>query len=141
MLGETFSFDLLCIFKYSWNGFLLSSWRLAVLYGRWAGDCSLESLELGAHLLSSDGWDLLDTSELWLEVTDGETLALESSLLHSVVVEGADGVEIFSLLERLELLNAVVHGEHLLHAVVVLAHVVAVLENSKSPVDLILEHF
>ena len=92
------------------------------------------SLELG---------DLVDASEYWMPVLHFETLALERVLLHALVVECANGVQVGALGELLELLGRLVQLEHLFDAVVVLAHVVLVLVDAESTVDLILEaeHF
>ena len=98
-------------------------------------------LEFGSHSFSRESWYLGDSTALWLVILDFESLSLDGVLLHFVVVVSANCVKIVSLLQLLKHLNAVVHLEHLLNAVVVVAHVVAVLENSKCSVDLILKHY
>jgi len=67
-----------------------------------------------------------------------EALALESVGLHALVVIGANSVKILSLRQLLELFWGLVEIEDFFNAVIMVTNVVAVLENSKSSVDLIL---
>ena len=59
-----------------------------------------------------------------------QTIALECVALHAIVVVGAHGIYVRALSQLLELLGRLVQLEHLLDAVVVLAHVVLVLEDA-----------
>ena len=90
----------------------------------------------------SEGGDL-DALSLRVEVFVSQTsiLALggggaEGEGLHSVVVEGADGVEVGAGCQLLQLLLGVVQIEDLLDAVEVLADVVLVNADAQSLVDL-----
>ena len=65
-----------------------------------------------------------------------EAVALKSVLLHLVVVEGTDCVNIRSGCQLLHELLGIVELEHLLDAVKVLSDVVLVLEDAKGLVDL-----
>ena len=94
------------------------------------GNEKLYSLELG---------DLVDTAEGWVPVLHFEALTLEGVGLHALVVIGAHSVKIFSLGQLLELLWGLVEIEEFFNAVIMVTNVVAVLENSKSSVDLILK--
>ena len=87
--------------------------------------------------------DLVDAAHSWVPVVHFKAFALESVGLHAVVVEGAHGVDIGALRELLELLGSGVQFEQLFDAVEVVAHVVVVLIDAKSSVDLILvtKHF
>ena len=77
---------------------------------------------------------------VWVVVLEFESVSLKGILLHSVVIKGADGVEIFSLGEFLEVLNAVVILKDLLDAEEVLSHVVLVLEHTQGAMDLVFVH-
>ena len=94
---------------------------------RWGASCSV-------HL-----GNCCNATELGVPVLHFESLAGERVVLHALVVPRANRVQIGALSKRLELLGSLVHGEDLLDAVVVVAHVVAVLENTEGTVDLILE--
>ena len=80
-----------------------------------------------------------DASGCGVVVSVGETVG-EGGLLHSLVVPGADRVQVGSGLEVLERLLAAVQFKDLLHAVVELAHVVAVLTHFERTVDLVSVH-
>ena len=70
-----------------------------------------------------------------------EAVALECELLHLLVVEGADGIQVRTACQFLQLLHRVVHLQHLLHAVIVVPHVVLVLENTQGSLNLVFVHF
>lgn len=74
-----------------------------------------------------------------MPVVSIEAVALEGVGLHAVVVPSAKSVKIRALGEFLELLWGLVEVEDLFDAVIVLANVVFVLENSESSVDLVLK--
>lgn len=65
-----------------------------------------------------------------------EAFSFESVGLESVVVEGADGVEVGLLGKLLELFLALVEVEELLETVVMVPDVVLVLEDALGSVDL-----
>jgi len=92
---------------------------------RWGASCSV-------HL-----GNLCNATELGVPVFHFESLTGERVVLHALVVPRANRVQIGALGKLLELLGSLVHGENLLDTVVVVAHVVAVLENSEGTVDLI----
>lgn len=83
--------------------------------------------------------DFRDAAKLGVPVVHVQTLALESVLLHALVVIGADCVQVRALGQLLQLLGCLVETEDLFDAVVVLAYVVPVVKYAQSPVDLVLE--
>ena len=82
--------------------------------------------------------DFANATHLGVVVAHAQTFSFECVGLHALVVVGADGVKIGSLAELLELLRSLVQAENLLHAVVVVTHVVPVLEDAERSVDLVL---
>jgi len=66
-----------------------------------------------------------------------ESVPLESKALHAVIVEGADGFDIRSFGQLLEVFFVLVEGEDLLDAVKVVANVVLVFEHTEGSVDLV----
>ena len=83
--------------------------------------------------------NLGDSTQLWVPVVHVETFALERVLLHALIVEGADCVQVGSLSQLLQLLGCLVQTEHLFDAVEVFAHVVSVLEYAQCTVNLVLK--
>ena len=81
----------------------------------------------------------LDTTHLGVVVLHFEALALQGVLLHTLVIESANRVHVGASSQLLELLRGLVQLKDLLHTVVVLTHIVLVLKNAESAVDLILK--
>lgn len=104
--------------------------RRSVCHSCQGGGIGRCSLELG---------HLLDSVELVVPVVHFESFAGESVRLHALVVPGAEGVQIVSLLKLLELLGSLVHIEDLLDAVEVLADVLLVQTHADSTFDLVLK--
>ena len=87
--------------------------------------------------------NLVNATENWVPVVHFQAFTFESIILHTHVVEGANGVQVRALSKFFELLLRLVKLEHLFHAVVVLAHIVLVLKDAQGSVDLIFvaKHF
>jgi len=66
-----------------------------------------------------------------------EAVTLERKILHLVIVEGADGCDIGSFGQLLEVFFGLIQGKDLLDAVVVVAHVVLVFKHTEGSVDLV----
>jgi hypothetical protein len=85
-------------------------------------------------------WNL-DALDLRVIVLVLKAFSFESVFLHPDVVESAHCVEIWDLLERLELFLGLVKIEHALDAIEVFSDVVLVLHHGKSSLNLVFVHF
>ena len=85
-------------------------------------------------------WDL-DSLNLWVVVSVFETLTVKSVVLHSNVVESADGIDIWSSSKSLKLFLGLVEIKDFLDAIEVLSDIVFMLKNTKGSLNLIFVHF
>ena len=70
-----------------------------------------------------------------------ETLTGKCVLLHSLVIEGADGIDIWSSSKSLKLFLGLVETEDFLDAIEVLSDIVFMLIDTKGSLNLIFVHF